>query len=180
MRSQTYQLFHRYIELIDLFYEKSFFHALVKHRAYDFTDFLASIGGLLGLIAGVSFISLAEIGYFLTSFLSRKIWKLKSLSKVEPNSIHRREVLLAWSETNNDANRFSDYFSEFFGLSSIHGLAQISNKDRNVCGKVIWTIIVLISTFFCGSYIHEYVAGLEANPVAFEIDEKLWSVEEVK
>jgi hypothetical protein len=87
--------------------------------------------------------------------------------------------MLAWIESNNDTNRFSDYVFEFFELSSIHGLAQINNKDRNVCSKVIWTIIVLISTFFCGSYIHEYVASLEANPVAFEIDEKLWSVEEV-
>jgi uncharacterized membrane protein (Fun14 family) len=180
-------------------YEKNFFYALVKHRAFDFTDFLASIGGLLGLIAGVSIISLLEILFFLVSVSCRKLIELKKKSKIEPE-LERREVIVAWSEESG-ASRISSvtmstsssaassaqpctrtcrFFETTFQLSSIHGVNQIVNERQNVVGKVVWTILVLTSILTSGLQIKDYAKNAEMNPVAFEIDEKLWSVEEVE
>jgi uncharacterized membrane protein len=71
------------------------------------------------------------------------------------------------------------YLLEVLKESSIHGVNQIISKHQSTIGKVLWIAIVLTSTITCGSLIANYVKNMQLNPVAFEIDEKLWSVEEV-
>jgi hypothetical protein len=172
--------FNRSKEYVNFFYEQGFFHPLVKHRAYNFTDLLALIGGLLGLIAGVSFISLMEIACFSATILCKKLLNFKNLSRIkpEPSASAQREPIAAWSE-HKEKNALVKYFLEVFRESSIHGLSRIISKHQSTIGKVLWTAIVVISTITCGSLIANYVKNMQLNPVAFEIDERLWSVEEV-
>jgi hypothetical protein len=139
---------------------------------------LASVGGLLGLIAGVSIISLVEVFYFLITICYQKLVKLCNAARIHPELIQpiRRE---AWKQDKDD-NRLLHYLIEFFNESSVHGVNKIVEKDQKAIGKFLWTIIVLISFFTCCALIGSYAKNSETDPVAFELDEKLWSIEEVR
>jgi hypothetical protein len=79
------------------FREKEFF-PYRKFLRFNFFDFLSTVGGLLGLFAGISFLSLIEIFYFFTLRIITnliRLFKLKRNSKVrpftkEPSQLNRR------------------------------------------------------------------------------------------
>ena len=48
----------------------------MKDRSAKFVDMLSAIGGTMGLLTGVSIISLVEIGYFTVKFII-DVWKIK-------------------------------------------------------------------------------------------------------
>lgn len=168
-------------DYITFFYEKKAFHALIKHRAYNFSDFLASVGGLIGLLAGASFISLIEILYFLLFNACKQILGVTTTAEIAPQSARtpQRKVVTAWREE-SVLHRFSDYFLEFLNKSSVHGVNHVVSGNHKAIGKSLWGIILLISLFTCGFLIKDNLKNSELNPVAFEVDEKLWNVEEVK
>lgn len=165
---------------IDFFYDKSSFHALVKQRAYNFSEFVASIGGLIGLIAGVSMMSLVEILYFLFYDSCLKFSSLLSTSTIQPEDLRtEREVFMAW-QGETAMKKFLNYFKKFLSISNIDGVSMIVKKDHSIIGNIFWAFIVLSSIFFCCYFIKDNASYAELNPVAFEVDEKLWSVEEVR
>lgn len=65
------------ITRVDIFFKKNQFLALHRSELFGQTDFLANIGGLLGLFLGFSFLSLIEIIYFATIRLWYKFMNKK-------------------------------------------------------------------------------------------------------
>ena len=59
-----------------IYFDTPTFDRITKDRAAKFVDMLSAIGGTMGLLTGVSIISLVEIGYFTVKFII-DVWKIK-------------------------------------------------------------------------------------------------------
>lgn len=118
---------------------------------------------------------MVEVLYFLFFIVIRKLTEIKHSGRIQPV----REVIMAWSEENS-THRITESIAAFMRDSSIHGMTQIVSDEQNVIGKLLWALIVIASLLTCGSFIQNYVKNSDIMPVSFEIDEKLWSLEEVK
>ena len=54
---------------VRIYFDTPTFDRITKDRAAKFVDMLSAIGGTMGLLTGVSIISLVEIGYFTVKFI---------------------------------------------------------------------------------------------------------------
>ena len=61
---------------VRIYFDTPTFDRITKDRAAKFVDMLSAIGGTMGLLTGVSIISLVEIGYFTVKFII-DVWKIK-------------------------------------------------------------------------------------------------------
>ena len=50
------------------------YYALIRYQHFTIVDFLAYVGGILGLFAGISALSVVEILYFITLRLMTNLW----------------------------------------------------------------------------------------------------------
>jgi hypothetical protein len=134
--------------VISFKYVDGFFNALVKHRTVSFSDYLASIGGLVGLIAGISVISLIDIFYNLIVFCFNFRPSKRLFRRVRPTMADE-------SATENVLNedhviyQCSKYFFEFIRQSSVHGLIYTTKKDEHVVGRIFWIVFVFVSALSC-------------------------------
>lgn len=165
---------------IDVRYQYDFVNALVRHRSLSFSDYLASIGGLIGLIAGISVISLIEFFYHFVVFLLSFRPSKKLFFRIHPAEAERNAANVPSINQNHVLYHCSKYFYEFIKESSVHGLIYTTNKDEKVIGRIFWTTIVVFSSIICVFLIKDNLNHAELNPVAFQIDDKIWKVEEVK
>lgn len=102
---------------ISIVYDEEFFYGYVKKRVSDFEDLLATIGGFLGLILGISVITFIElIDFLIFSCRGLKFKKELSLNNIEGNMILK--------------------IIKRFGLSSsIHGVKHIVDQNKTVFEK---------------------------------------------
>jgi hypothetical protein len=77
---------------LTIFFKENQFITSRRSELYGGTDFMANVGGLLGLFMGVSILSLIEIFYYLTIRLAcnlnlRRLYrnKLRRLSSIPSN-----------------------------------------------------------------------------------------------
>lgn len=157
-------------------YEKNFFYPLVKHRAYDFSEYVASVGGLLGLIAGISTVSFIELGFHMVRALTSK-----ALVKVHPR--RRKIEITREAFVNNEKSclhKGFEYFSDFMKSSSIHGFSYTTSKQFGVIEKLFWSACVITSTIFCVILVTETTKRSELNPTSYGIDSKIWNKEDVR
>lgn len=89
-------------------FESDHFHSQTIYRIFGVSQMLASIGGFLSLIGGVSLISLFEILYFF------------GCCKKKSNQIKSVNLSNAVSQT--PKNALSTFFIKYCKFSSIHGL----------------------------------------------------------
>ncbi|XP_076296006.1 pickpocket protein 28 [Lasioglossum baleicum] len=83
------EYFAKNMAVVHLFFVESQFTKYVKNELFGFTEFLSSTGGLLGLFMGFSFMSLVEIGYFITL----RIWcRVFRNSRTARNIFHVRPL----------------------------------------------------------------------------------------
>jgi Amiloride-sensitive sodium channel len=178
---------------VDVSYQANFINAFVKQEAINFSDYLASLGGLIGLIAGISVISLVEFCYHLVILLFEK-----RPTKIEPEALEEVDEALEQVEietelrvdqtvpeknaVNQDHALYycSKYFFEFIKETSVHGLSYTAKKDVKIVGRIFWNLIVVCSTICCVILTKDSLSHAELNPITFGIDEKVWKVEEVK
>lgn len=93
------------------------FYPFVKFSMFGTSHLLASVGGFLSLIAGVSVISLFEIFYFLGCK------KLKSNKVSDDNQ---------QTEVKKSKNSLLEFSKKHCNFSTIHGMGNTSE------GKVFW------------------------------------------
>lgn len=86
-------------------FENDHFRSFIKTHKFGTSELLASIGGFLSLIGGISVISLFEIFYFLGC---------------------RKRKLRTDTETVRKSSCFSVFLKKHCNFSSIHGLNNIS------------------------------------------------------
>lgn len=92
-------------------YDDEHFFGYVKRRVYDFEELLAALGGFMGLIGGLSVISVIEIFYFIL---------FKTHTASEPKS-----------EETSKENFFKKTIMNFGNSSSIHGMNHASDQNRS-------------------------------------------------
>ena len=54
------------------------YYALIRYQQFTVVDFLAYVGGILGLFAGISALSVVEFLYFFTLRLVSDLWRYLS------------------------------------------------------------------------------------------------------
>lgn len=131
---------------------------------------------MIGLIAGVSVISLIEFLYHLLVYLLGSCSKAKVSSQIHPELLRPRNFLV---NQDHVLYQCSKYFFEFIKASSIHGLIYTVSKKESKVGRVFWTFVVIASSITCGYAIVSNLSHAELNPVAFKIDDRVWKAEEV-
>jgi Amiloride-sensitive sodium channel len=105
----------RHTVLYVVFDEKEFI-AYEKRRAFDFDDLLASVGGFMGLILGISLVSIVEVLYFI-------IFKSGGKASEEDQP-----------EKSNE-NIFKITYFSYGNSSSIHGFNHVFDQDGSVLKK---------------------------------------------
>ncbi|KAG5679610.1 hypothetical protein PVAND_009170 [Polypedilum vanderplanki] len=57
------------------YYKDTEYYALLRHQEFKLVDFLSYVGGILGLFAGISSLSIFEVIYFITLRLFTDLWR---------------------------------------------------------------------------------------------------------
>lgn len=146
-----------------------FFFPLIKHRAFGFSDYMASVGGLLGLIAGISLFSLIEIAYhMLRAFANRCVVNdgPKMQTIFIPSILSKRK-------------QFLKYFLSYMRNSSIHGFYYTANRELGLFEKLFWSSCVVVSSVFCVILVVDTVNHAELNPIVIGMDSNVWSSKDV-
>lgn len=143
---------------------------------------MASVGGLLGLIAGLSAISFVELAFHLIRLLIKifsggaRVYPDDRQDNVLP-SFRRRQFLV---NRDHVPYKCSNFVMEYMKASSIHGFSYIINRRTSLIEKTfVWLSCVVASAVFCIIFIVDTVKNAELNPIIFKIDNKFWSVEKV-
>lgn len=152
-------------------------HPLVKKKSIGRSEFFASFGGLLGLVAGMSLLSIIEVILLMLVPVFQAVKAYRNRNKVWEFNFHSETNLI-----NRDVvvNKFSHFITKFIDKSSIHGLHNISDKKRSVFEKGFWVFFASMSMVFCLVMIHDVTKRSELNPIEFGIDEKIWNLNEVR
>lgn len=168
---------------IDLFFYRNFslfvifgdnyFKPLLKLQALGFTDYLASAGCFMGLIAGISVMSLIEFFYHIVLQVP------KDRSKVQPYGRTRHQKKFFLVNQDHALYKFTKYLSEFLHSSSIHGAYYLTKENRSKGGKIFWAVYILVSLVLCSLFISDSIRNSETNPFVLTIDDKFWKVEDV-
>ena len=73
LANPQYDAFKKDIAIVRFYFDKSTIFQFKRYERLTITDYISQIGGLLGLAVGVSFISIAEIFYWIAVRLPRNI-----------------------------------------------------------------------------------------------------------
>lgn len=136
---------------------------------------MSSVGGLLGLIAGMSAISFIEFIYHFIRALTKKLFV-----KVHPKAPERvfpRQCFVANNETFK--RQFTKIIDEYSKKSNIHGLQYTNDKQLSLFEKSFWVICVFSSTVICTLVVHETIQRAKLNSIVTAIDSKTWTTKDV-
>jgi Amiloride-sensitive sodium channel len=153
---------------------------MIKVPKFGFSEYLGSIGGILGLVAGMSFISVVELFYHITLKIFGS-FKAETV-KIHPQTIANTRNLNQVLQVNNDhaLYQLTKYFIEFIRTSDIPGMHYIIDSRRNKLVKVFWSTVVTLSLSICCVVIIDTVQHSELNPVIISLDEKIWKAQDVR
>lgn len=96
-------------------YDETNFYGYVKRRVFDFEELLASLGGFLGLILGISVLSVIEVVYFML------------FQYLKSSDARRRDNL--------KQNLTKKVFLSYGDFSSIHGINHVCDQSRLLKGN---------------------------------------------
>lgn len=162
---------------LQMFVESTKIFPLIRQEAFGFSFFIGSIGGLVGLFAGISIISLVELIYHAFVALKVKVFKTQKLTKIRMVApINSSEVEISLFNQDHLLYQFLIHFVKFAESSSIHGLNQIMKKTRKPTERMFWIVISLISMIYCMILIFDTTKQAELNPIEFGIDQKIWTL----
>lgn len=133
----------------------------------------------MGLIAGISVISLVEVLYqFLCNLCSCEIRSSTMVTRISVAAVREREERMLSNQA-RVLYKVMNYISSFVQNSSVHGISYIMNKDQNLLKKLFWLIAVLLSVVTCSVLIIDERQKADLNPTLFSIDEVIWNVRDV-
>lgn len=157
-----------------MFFEKDHFIPLNMVEVLTSSDFLSNIGGIMGLIAGMSVISIIEFFYhFVQSFRpkSNKVTLMVMINNPWQIKLMNKDHALY---------QLSTYFTEYIKITDISGCFYMKDKTQTKYGRLFWTLIVILSMLLSCVLIVDIYQHAEKSPVAIGIDTKIWTQEEVK
>lgn len=133
------------------FMENSFF-ALVKQKSIVGLEFVGSFGGLMGLVAGMSLLSIVEVISKALIVIIGKLNQHKTRNKVWV--FNSAEPTLVENNFNKNvaARKLPPFLLRFLDASSIHGLQNIGDRKGSIYEKVAWAVVVSASIAFCSQF----------------------------
>ena len=98
-------------------------YATRRRLSTTFFDFMSFVGGLLGLFAGFSFLSAAEVLYY---FIIQPLIKMmqRNSSAVYPIETNERSAV--------DSSYCKKFVTDLLQSSSIHGLGSVGSRDKRI------------------------------------------------
>jgi Amiloride-sensitive sodium channel len=161
-----------YTSHMDFRFAKGKFQPHIKVELFTYLDFLSYLGGMMGLLAGISLLSIFEI-----------IYHVARLLQAEPNRVQNSVITdatrVAWRNENHALYQFTKYSKEFLKKSSIHGVHYMT-QDHGKCGRIVWMILVALSVLICSVFIKTFIEQAEKSPVAIAVDSNLRSLDDVR
>jgi Amiloride-sensitive sodium channel len=138
--------------------------------AFTLSDFLSNIGGFMGLLAGVSFLSVIEIVfYFFNGNLNRKIRKVQPISQ-EHSRVNKNHVLI----------QLMRYSFKYIKTSDMLGMYYTTDQSLGRFGKILWAVLVFLSFTTCWMLIADLSQHAKHSPVVTRIDSKMWTLNDVR
>ena len=119
-------------EVFFYFKENDIF-TFIRKRQFTTIDFISSCGGILGLFAGISILSIVELFYYFSIRIAVNAWtewkeckvimiKNETILEEEPNTDHKKESVL---------RTIKNYIIFVLQESSIHGCIYIVDPLKN-------------------------------------------------
>lgn len=154
-----------------------FVHPSIRCLAFDLSDLLAEFGGLMGLLAGISVFSIIELVWTALKCFQFAACKSKVAPEVDARFRSQKKFLV------NQKHLFyhlSKTFVELLKESNVHGVHYTSDKKLGVIERIFWFILICVLLAFCSVLVLDSLEDLRSNSVMVAIDEKIWSVEDVR
>lgn len=171
--------FSSHMSTIDIGFEEVFFFPNQKDFAFTLSAFLGNIGGIMGLLAGVSVLSLVETFHHFLSPCVRRFFKSFKATKVYPIKSAADQQQKMSANEDHTLYQFLKYVIKFFRVSDIHGVRYTIDQNQKKHERVFWALIVFGSVVACFWLIQDVFKHSEKVPVVTGIDTNVWSVENV-
>lgn len=126
----------------------------------------------MGLFAGISVLCLFESFYL----VMRQVQSSRKVDNLVVSSAPR----VAWRNEKHALYQFSKYFSEFLGVSDIHGAKFTVDRKQGKCGRIFWLILTISSFVICLNLISITNKQAEKSPVVTVIDSRVLSSKDVR
>lgn len=140
-----------------IFFKSDSFQPFKKILSYTFFDFLSNVGGLMGLFAGMSILSLVEIFYHLTAI------------KITLRNIKITPSKTIWIYQNHLIVQLVKYFGKYLDFSDIHGSRYTQSLALSRNSRIFWSILLLSSIVTCYHSISDMLRHAEKSPAATRI-----------
>lgn len=161
-------------ERIQFVFSSDNFYPFIEELAFGASDFLGALGGLMGLFAGISVVSVIEVGFHFLRLFVEKVSDRRRLK------VHAIKVVETVNKTHPTVGRRTlQYFVKIVLKSDIHGIHFLVEGGRKIWEKVFWVLVVFASSIFCSFQIFEVIKYSELNPIEFGIDERIWTINDV-
>lgn len=150
-------------------FASDFFQPFIMVQSLTFPDFLSNLGGILGLVAGISVMSIVEIFYHIL------------IMQKTNNKVHFFTDNTATNQTfeNHALFHLMKHFVAFVKISDMHGFPYITDTKQNRWSRIFWAVLVVVSFGICIILIRDIYQQAERSPVATRIDTKLWTLDDV-
>lgn len=153
------------------------FYPWIRYQAFSVSDYLGACGGLMGLIAGVSVISIIEFALTFTKCFQCRLVK----SKIAPEELQRPRPRKSFLMNRDHLfYHLGRNFVEFLRESGIHGVRYTNDKKLKVLERLFWVVTIVISVTFCSILTMESLNQLQSNSVAIALGEQIWTPENVR
>jgi Amiloride-sensitive sodium channel len=150
-----------------------YFQPLVKVQPLTFSGFLSNIGGCMGLLAGVSVLSVFEIFYLIINHF------LESSNKVYSLSSTRNEKQMAWIKKDKPY-WFTKPLVDFVSSSDILGILMVKNHTHRKIGRVLWALLVALLIAICSKVVFDMYKYAKKLPVVTRIDSQVLTLNDVR
>lgn len=128
----------------------------------------------MGLLAGISVISIIEIFYHLVRHFSVKHNKVDSL-------VAENDAAQATFRNKDHAlYQLSKYFVKYIKSSDLHGVHYTNDRSQGRCGRTFWTILIILSITTFSFLVNDMYKHAEKSPIMVRIDPQMMTLDEVR
>jgi hypothetical protein len=126
----------------------------------------------MGLLAGISTLSIVEIFYHIAAIKLRK-----QAQQVHPLEQAHRST--AWVNEDHLLFQLMKYFGKFNKASDMLGLSYTQDQTIGKAGRIFWSFLVVLSLTICSVLVIDMNRHAEKSPIVTQIDPQMWTLDDV-
>jgi Amiloride-sensitive sodium channel len=126
----------------------------------------------MGLLAGVSILSIVEIFYHIAANKLRK-----QTQQVHPAEQANRQT--SWADEDHLLFQVMKYFAKFIKTSDMHGMNYTQDQTIGKAGRIFWSFLVVLSLTICSVLVIDMNRRAEKSPIVTRIDSQMWTLDDV-